>query len=56
MPSNGKSYGKHDVKVPAMPTPGSSGKVKSGKITASCYGPHKTMGTISMTRKEKKGY
>jgi len=56
MPAGGKTYGKHEVKVPAMPTASSSGKVKSGKVTASSYGQYKTMGTMVMARKEKKGY
>ena len=51
MPSRGKSYHKHEVKVPAMPTPNSSGKVKSGKITASAYGQYKQVGTLELKRK-----
>ena len=54
MPAGGKKYASTPtVKVPASPTPGSSGTVKSGKLTASSYGPYKTQGTISLTRKAK---
>lgn len=56
MPTRGQSYKKHAITVPAMPTPGSSGKVTSGKVTASSYGPYKTMGTMKLERKTKKGY
>ena len=52
MPSMGKKYASRPtVKVPAMPTPSSSGKVTSGKVTASSYGQYKTQGTISLKRK-----
>ena len=54
MPAGGRSYHKRDIKVPAMPTPGSSGKVTSGKITASSYGQYKTMGMLKLDRKTKK--
>ena len=34
-----------------MPTAGSSGTVKSGRLTMPCYGPHKSMGTLELKRK-----
>lgn len=52
MPSMGRKYAAaKTVKVPATPTTKSSGTVKSGKITASSYGPYKTMGTVTLSKK-----
>lgn len=53
MPEMGKRYSSgHDIKVPAKPTAGSSGKVTSGKVTASSYGPQKVVGKITLSKRE----
>ena len=51
MPSLGKAYkSRPSVKVPKIPTAGSSGTVKSGKKTVPSYGPQKSMGTVELAR------
>lgn len=52
MPAMGKKYANaKTIKVPPMPQPSDGLKVKSGKLTASAWGRHKHVGTVTLSRK-----